>query len=153
MGTAVTTVTATDVDINHVLNYYFLDNPGNPGNAFSMHAHSGQITVAHELDYERQNYYELAVGVSDMSNNSTMQVFVHVDDDNDNSPVFSHSSYQVGTLQLLGTLQLPGWYTPATRLAHLVFGLKHAFSHVVCLSITESQNKVFPGSSKITLCP
>ena len=103
VGTAVTTVTATDVDINHVLNYYFLAG-GNPGNAFSMHAHSGQITVAHELDYERQNYYELAVGVSDISNNSTMQVFVHVDDDNDNSPVFSHSSYQVGTLQLLGTL-------------------------------------------------
>ena len=95
LGTLVTTVTATDTDVNHLLNYYFREPGGNEGSVFSISAYTGRITVARELDYERQSFYKVMVEVSDTNYTAATEVHIHVDDVNDNAPVFSQSSYQV----------------------------------------------------------
>ena len=85
---------ATDTDINHELTYFF-ESDGNPDDAFALDPHSGKLTVAQDLDFERRSRYSLHVGVSDSLYTDDAFIEVIVDDVNDNSPVFDHSLYQV----------------------------------------------------------
>ena len=90
-----TSVSVAVTDVNHLLNYYFREPGGNEGSVFSISAYTGRITVARELDYERQSFYKVMVEVSDTNYTAATEVHIHVDDVNDNAPVFSQSSYQV----------------------------------------------------------
>ena len=63
VGTAVGTVSATDVDEGNTLSYSIVS--GNVGGVFSMSGSTGAIAVAGGLDYETKRMYTLTVQASD----------------------------------------------------------------------------------------
>ena len=63
VGSAVGTVSASDIDEGNTLSYSILS--GNVGGVFSMAASTGAVTVAKGLDYEATRRYALTVQVSD----------------------------------------------------------------------------------------
>ena len=60
LGHEVLTVTANDVDLKHNIIYSFV----NPEPYFSIDSFSGKVSVANELDYEKNNMYPLTIMVS-----------------------------------------------------------------------------------------
>jgi len=95
-GTEVIQVAAEDADLG--LNgqfYYVVTNESVPG-VFVCDSATGSISVTGELDRESVAEYRLSVGAIDRSvprRSSFTEVVVTVSDDNDNAPVFLHSSY------------------------------------------------------------
>ena len=64
-GTALMTVTATDVDLNPLLIYDF-KSQGNPNQIFSMDHFNGEIFLATTLNYEERSQYTLEIQVRHM---------------------------------------------------------------------------------------
>ncbi|KAJ6650293.1 hypothetical protein lerEdw1_013425 [Lerista edwardsae] len=86
------TVTAVDKDSgpNGQLHYEIVS--GNKDNSFSIHNANGEIRSVRPLDRENVAQYVLTIKATDRGNpvqSTTVQVIVHVLDENDNAPKFS----------------------------------------------------------------
>lgn len=92
-GTNILEVSAVDDDIgnNAVVNYFIT--AGNTRAAFAINKDLGQIVVASSLDRETQDYYQLKIRALDGKNFGTAVVNIHVKDANDNTPVFTNTTY------------------------------------------------------------
>ena len=93
-GSFVMQVTATDEDLDPVLQYHFAPG-GNYNDQFSIDPYSGKISVAKPLDYELTRAYKLKVQVHDKNHTVATEVILNVTDENDNAPRFTQQSYQV----------------------------------------------------------
>ncbi|CAG00464.1 unnamed protein product, partial [Tetraodon nigroviridis] len=62
---------------------------------FDLQVGVGTLIVAKPLDAEVQSVYNMTVQVTDGTNFATAQVFIRVQDGNDNPPVFSQPAYDV----------------------------------------------------------
>ena len=98
-GKLVGTVEATlfdvlNISIDSELEYSFMDDSGLP---FFLDPESGEIIVYSILDYEDQGNYEFKISASFPGNSSvptkSILVEVVITDSNDNSPIFSPSTY------------------------------------------------------------
>merc|ERR1719394_1678972 len=67
---------------------------GNFGGAFAVKNMTGAIFVAGPLDYETRRRYELRLVASDNLNENYTTVVIHVNDVNDNPPVFDRPTYE-----------------------------------------------------------
>ena len=67
---------------------------GNFGGAFAVQNMTGAIYVARPLDYETRKMYELRLVASDKLNENYTTVVIHVNDVNDNPPVFDRPIYE-----------------------------------------------------------
>ncbi|XP_077984698.1 protein dachsous-like [Glandiceps talaboti] len=95
IGSLLTQVTANDADErdNKYPKYSILAD-SNPDNRFSIDIASGHITLAAPLDYEEEQAYTLNIKAFDGHFNATMDLQVTVEDENDNKPEFTQSSYE-----------------------------------------------------------
>ncbi|MGH0128246.1 UNVERIFIED_CONTAM: hypothetical protein FKN15_011275 [Acipenser sinensis] len=95
-GTLVTTVTATDADIgsNKEITYFFTHITDNISEMFELDPDTGEIRIAGQVDFEKQNMYEINIqakdsgGLTDSSN-----VIIEIVDVNDNAPVLTLTSF------------------------------------------------------------
>ncbi|XP_028277980.1 protocadherin Fat 3 [Parambassis ranga] len=62
---------------------------------FDLQVGVGTLVVAKPLDAEVQSVYNITVQVTDGTNFATAQVFIRIQDSNDNPPVFSQPAYDV----------------------------------------------------------
>ena len=90
VGSLVTTLRATDDDVNHQLRYSLA---AGADNKFLVESSSGRVTVAFSLDYETTELYEVRVAVYDGKHTERSNFYVTVVDTNDNPPQFSLPSY------------------------------------------------------------
>ena len=92
VGSRIRSVVAVDKDVrapNNEFTYTILGGDGST--SFKIDAHSGAIETASALDRETQSVYNITVGAVDNgtpSQTGTCQVHIHVDDVNDNGPLF-----------------------------------------------------------------
>uniref|UniRef100_A0A3B5QW62 FAT atypical cadherin 3 n=1 Tax=Xiphophorus maculatus TaxID=8083 RepID=A0A3B5QW62_XIPMA len=68
---------------------------GNFDMQFDLQVGVGTLVVAKPLDAEIQSVYNMTVQVTDGTNFATTQVFIRIQDSNDNPPVFSQPAYDV----------------------------------------------------------
>ncbi|VDM57913.1 unnamed protein product [Angiostrongylus costaricensis] len=66
---------------------------------FGARTDSGAIFVKEPLDYEQESVYHLRLLVSDGRHNASTDVFIYVEDVNDNAPVFDQPSYTTTILE------------------------------------------------------
>ncbi|XP_072288390.1 protocadherin alpha-5-like [Eucyclogobius newberryi] len=98
MGTALLTLTATDLDegVNGQLVYSFAESGRlNPDEKFIINSNTGEITVKGNIDYEENQAYEIRVQVRDKGVPPRLahgKVLVEVIDVNDNAPEMSVTS-------------------------------------------------------------
>jgi hypothetical protein len=90
VGSLVTTLKATDDDVNHQLRYSLT---AGAHNKFFVESTSGRVTVANSLDYETTGLYKVTVAVYDGKHTEEKTLYVTVVDTNDNPPQFSSPSY------------------------------------------------------------
>jgi hypothetical protein len=88
----VLTVTANDKDESSRIRYEITR--GNFGGAFAVKNMTGAIYVAGQLDYETRKRYELRLVASDNLNENYTTIVIHVNDVNDNPPVFDRPTYE-----------------------------------------------------------
>ena len=99
IGTAVTTVTATDGDlgIHGVIRYFIIS--GNIDNTFSINSITGALTVIQNIDREMVSSFSLVVRAQDRGTPRTRRdmttITITVSDVNDNAPIFRPNSYSV----------------------------------------------------------
>ncbi|XP_058484035.1 protocadherin Fat 3 [Solea solea] len=62
---------------------------------FDLQVGVGTLVVAKPLDAEMQSVYNMTIQVTDGTNFATAQVFIRIQDSNDNPPVFSQAAYDV----------------------------------------------------------
>uniref|UniRef100_A0A3B4ZIB6 Protocadherin Fat 3-like n=1 Tax=Stegastes partitus TaxID=144197 RepID=A0A3B4ZIB6_9TELE len=62
---------------------------------FDLQVGVGTLVVAKPLDAEVQSVYNMTIQVTDGTNFATAQVFIRIQDSNDNPPVFSQSAYDI----------------------------------------------------------
>nr|XP_056718823.1 protocadherin beta-16-like isoform X9 [Euleptes europaea] len=88
-NTLVTKVKATDRDLgsNGCITYSFSQVPEHVSKAFNLNKHTGELTVAGTIDYEKEISYEINVKATDGGGLSDYcKVIVEVEDRNDNAP-------------------------------------------------------------------
>lgn len=96
VGTLITTLSASDNDVNHQLRYSLIKGADNK---FLVHSSDGRVTVEFPLDYETTDLYEVSVAVYDGKFIDEAKFYVTVLDSNDNPPQFSSSIYQSSILE------------------------------------------------------
>uniref|UniRef100_A0A1B0GD92 Cadherin domain-containing protein n=1 Tax=Glossina morsitans morsitans TaxID=37546 RepID=A0A1B0GD92_GLOMM len=96
LGTAITTISANDVDTYPTITYEFsfddtlveaatlVDNKS----IFAIDRYSGKIILKRQLDYEECQEYLLEIIASDVAHEARTILTVRVDDENDNAPEF-----------------------------------------------------------------
>uniref|UniRef100_A0A4W6E9K8 Cadherin domain-containing protein n=1 Tax=Lates calcarifer TaxID=8187 RepID=A0A4W6E9K8_LATCA len=92
IGTYITTVNASDADSgsNGLVTYTFSNVQGKSGEKFKIDSFSGKITVADNIDYEKDKKYEIRVIAKDQGGNSDVcKVIIEVLDTNDNPPAIN----------------------------------------------------------------
>ncbi|VDK54810.1 unnamed protein product [Gongylonema pulchrum] len=62
---------------------------------FGVRTDSGALFVKEPLDYEKENVYHMKLFVTDGKHNATTDLYVYVDDVNDNAPVFEKNLYEI----------------------------------------------------------
>ncbi|KAM9846402.1 protocadherin Fat 3 [Aulostomus maculatus] len=62
---------------------------------FDLQVGVGTLVVAKPLDAEVQSVYNMTIQVTDGTNIATAQVFIRIQDSNDNPPVFSQPAYDI----------------------------------------------------------
>ncbi|VEN39451.1 unnamed protein product [Callosobruchus maculatus] len=67
---------------------------GNEDGIFEITNPSGALILVKTLDREMQNNYNLKVSTDMLSSSSAMHVRIHVDDSNDNAPIFQQADYE-----------------------------------------------------------
>ncbi|XP_041121087.1 protocadherin gamma-A11-like isoform X8 [Polyodon spathula] len=95
-GTLVTTVTATDADIgsNKEITYYFTHITDNISERFELDPDTGEIRIAGQVDFEKQNVYEINVQAKDSGGlTDSTNVIIEILDVNDNAPVITLTSF------------------------------------------------------------
>uniref|UniRef100_A0A8C5K818 FAT atypical cadherin 1 n=1 Tax=Jaculus jaculus TaxID=51337 RepID=A0A8C5K818_JACJA len=88
---------------------------GNLGDAFDINPHSGSIITQKALDFETLPMYTLTVQGTNMAGLSTnTTVLVHLQDDNDNTPVFLQAEYsgRISESASVGSVVLTDWNVP-----------------------------------------
>lgn len=93
-GSAITLVTANDIDVSPPVMYNF-SSGGNPDNMFSIDRYSGMIRLAKPLDYESRQKYVIGIQASDSLHVAYTTLDIYVIDENDHAPEFTQQSYQV----------------------------------------------------------
>ncbi|PAA63339.1 hypothetical protein BOX15_Mlig002557g1 [Macrostomum lignano] len=105
VGTNVASLVATDSDqgsTHATLKYAILS--GNSKGFFTLAESTGVVTTAKSLDYEDATQYLLTVSVTDGPGlSSTATLTINLSDVNDNSPVFTYSTYSVTVDENAGT--------------------------------------------------
>ena len=92
--TLVITVTATDADeeVNGEVSYGF-DHVSDENQVFLLNSKTGDVTVAGDIDYERETSYEMQISAKDgLGLASYATLIIEVTDINDNAPVISLKS-------------------------------------------------------------
>lgn len=96
IGTALTIVTANDVDTYPPLTYEFSkDNNEDDLKYFSIDRYSGKVLLKHYLDFEAWQECQVKIEASDEAHSAQTALTIKVMDVNDNPPIFSQTSYQV----------------------------------------------------------
>ncbi|KAM9356711.1 protocadherin gamma-A10-like [Symphorus nematophorus] len=96
IGTYITTVNASDADSgsNGLVTYTFSNVKGNSGEKFKIDSLSGKITVADNIDFEKDKKYEIRVIAKDQGGLSdATKVVIELTDLNDNAPVINIMSF------------------------------------------------------------
>ncbi|MCP9264161.1 Cadherin domain protein [Dirofilaria immitis] len=62
---------------------------------FGVRTDSGALFVKEPLDYEKENVYYMKLLVTDGKHNATTDLFVYIDDVNDNAPQFEKNLYEI----------------------------------------------------------
>lgn len=94
IGTALTTVTANDVDTYPTLTYSIAKESGSEVlNFFGIDRYSGKVVLKRQLDFESQQEFRLLITASDTDHIAQTTLTVKVTDVNDNAPVFSQPAY------------------------------------------------------------
>ncbi|KAL2094522.1 hypothetical protein ACEWY4_009241 [Coilia grayii] len=95
-GTTVTTVSATDADQGSygLVSYHFSRVFDKKSDPFTIDEHTGVITVAGDIDYEKKRNYELTIQAKDQGGHmDSTKVIIDVIDVNDNEPVIALTSF------------------------------------------------------------
>ena len=90
-GTPIGIIDAHDKDTDDILRYQI--DYGAPYNPLVLDQETGQLTVDHRLDYEHISAYTLTVSVRDGKYIAETQVFLSVNDRNEDPPTFISDSY------------------------------------------------------------
>ncbi|XP_029020933.1 protocadherin gamma-A5-like isoform X10 [Betta splendens] len=96
IGTYITTVNASDADSgsNGLITYSFSDAKGRFGKQFEIDSSSGKITVADNIDFEKDKKFEIRVIAKDQGGLSdAAKVVIEVADTNDNAPIINIMSF------------------------------------------------------------
>ncbi|XP_053092834.1 protocadherin gamma-A4 isoform X16 [Pangasianodon hypophthalmus] len=96
VGTYITTLNATDADSgsNGELSYAFSDLNEHLTEIFHIDGYSGVISVAGNIDFEKDKRYEIRVEVKDQGGlTDTSKLIIEVSDVNDNIPVINVMSF------------------------------------------------------------
>ncbi|XP_066524899.1 protocadherin gamma-A4-like [Hoplias malabaricus] len=96
VGTYITTVNATDADSgsNGEVSYSFSNLKEHLSELFRIDGHSGVISVAGNIDFEKDKRYEIRVEVKDQGGlTDSSKVIIEVFDVNDNTPVINVMSF------------------------------------------------------------
>ncbi|KAM8847854.1 protocadherin beta-15-like isoform 9-T9 [Synchiropus picturatus] len=94
LGTVVLTVTASDADegINSEVVYGF-DHVSNEEQLFSLNPTTGEVSVAENIDYEKESTYEMQISAKDgLGLASYATLMIEITDVNDNAPVINLKS-------------------------------------------------------------
>ena len=92
IGMEIATITATDADVDSI-NSQIEFSSTDASSSFTIDAETGIITVAQSLDFETLQSHIINITATDGLNTDTMVQIVDVIDENDNSPVFTLSTY------------------------------------------------------------
>ncbi|TRY83834.1 hypothetical protein DNTS_031972 [Danionella cerebrum] len=95
-GTFITTVNATDADSgsNGHISYNFYKQKGAAAQLFHIESNTGVISVAGEIDHEKDAKFELTVEARDQGGlTDSSKIVVDVIDENDNAPVINTMSF------------------------------------------------------------
>ncbi|XP_055744875.1 protocadherin gamma-A3-like isoform X9 [Salvelinus fontinalis] len=95
-GTYITTVNASDADSgsNGHISYYLSKLKGNTVDIFNIDMATGTISVSGQIDYEKDNKYEIRVEAKDQGGlTDSSKVVIEVLDVNDNAPVINVMSF------------------------------------------------------------
>lgn len=95
IGSALTTVSANDVDTYPALTYAFdeLHTDEDALSLFSIDRFSGKILLKKQLDYELRQEYQLKIFASDSKYTAHSTLTIHINDENDNEPIFTQLAY------------------------------------------------------------
>ncbi|XP_023251931.1 protocadherin gamma-A11-like [Seriola lalandi dorsalis] len=96
IGTYITTVNASDADSgsNGLVTYTFSNVKGKSGEIFEIDSFTGKITVAENIDFEKDRKYEIRVIAKDQGGLSdATTIVIEVTDINDNAPVINIMSF------------------------------------------------------------
>lgn len=95
LGTVLTIASANDVDTYPALTYSFdeLHTDEEALSLFSIDRFSGKVLLKKRLDYEMRQEYQLKIFASDSKYTAQSTLTIHINDENDNAPVFSQLAY------------------------------------------------------------
>uniref|UniRef100_A0A1I8EET0 Cadherin domain-containing protein n=1 Tax=Wuchereria bancrofti TaxID=6293 RepID=A0A1I8EET0_WUCBA len=62
---------------------------------FGVRTDSGALFIKEPLDYEKENVYHMKLFVTDGKHNATTDLYVYIDDVNDNAPQFEKDLYEI----------------------------------------------------------
>lgn len=102
IGQTLLQLSATDKDINENSALKFWIDSGDFNNDFTLSPDTGMLSVAHPLNYERANGYNLTLAVSNLDKNvnpDKATVILNVNDINDNAPTFSRNPMYIGVAE------------------------------------------------------
>ncbi|XP_075448649.1 protocadherin Fat 3 isoform X3 [Ascaphus truei] len=102
VGSSILRIQATDTDFGFNGKVLYTISDGNTDSCFTIDMETGQLKVMMPMDREMADTYLLNISVYDLGNpqkSSWRLLTIHVNDANDNSPVFLQESYSVNTLE------------------------------------------------------
>ncbi|CAD6190829.1 unnamed protein product [Caenorhabditis auriculariae] len=112
-GHDVITIKAHDLDKHSNLRYHLVGAAGGRI-PFGVRTDSGTIFVKEPLDYEQNDSYHLLLIASDGRHNATTNVYIHIDDVNDNAPLFEQLRYVTTVVEEDVSLPQPLFTVKAT---------------------------------------
>ena len=92
IGMEIATITATDADVDSI-NSQIEFSSADDSSSFTIDADTGIITVTQSLDFETLESHTINITATDGVNSDTVLQIVNVIDENDNSPIFTPSTY------------------------------------------------------------
>ncbi|EGT50929.1 hypothetical protein CAEBREN_30886, partial [Caenorhabditis brenneri] len=97
-GHDVITIKAHDLDKHSNLRYHLIG-AGGGRIPFGVRTDSGTIFVKEPLDFESADQYHLILIASDGRHNATTNVYIHIEDVNDNAPQFEQQKYATTVIE------------------------------------------------------
>ncbi|XP_041440520.1 protocadherin Fat 3 isoform X2 [Xenopus laevis] len=102
VGSPILLIKATDADSGFNGKVLYTISDGNTDSCFNIDMETGQLKVLMPMDRETTDKYILNITVYDLGNpqrSSWRLLTIHVNDANDNSPIFLQESYSANTLE------------------------------------------------------